>query len=349
MTTTTEQAKLDQAIQLFQSGRLDESEVLFRQLANGSDVSGQALAGIGLIRIRKGDLDGAHTMFTNALRQGPSADAHYGLGVVAEQRGLKGDALLHYQEAVSLSSHEGAKKRLSTLIENMNKERHRDDNRETTASPPPQPPFPQPSSSSSPSFPVSGMPGGLYGMLVADAASSSPNAGLSRDCTKFIDSLKMERKVRRSAYPLASTTVWIAPVVLVLGILAFKGDPRTPLILALYFLIFVGSIWLAAIARYITFRRKRYTFREGWLISRTGVFFVSEKTYEITHLVNAGVTRGPLDQITGNGRLTLAFEKHGELTLHGLAPIQELYEIRDKLNNLSRMLRSHPNVKGIIA
>jgi membrane protein YdbS with pleckstrin-like domain len=93
-----------------------------------------------------------------------------------------------------------------------------------------------------------------------------------------------------------------------------------------------------------------YDFRDGYLYAtKGGVLFRSEKSYELTHLLDTTIARGPLDFLTNNGSLHLHFEKHGTVVLRGLAPMSELKKIRDDLNNFSRLLRSHPVLKGLIA
>jgi len=116
------------------------------------------------------------------------------------------------------------------------------------------------------------------------------------------------------------------------------------LLIALILLVaFVGS--LVAVIR---IRRTRYIIDGGWLIVISGAVFTSEKPYELTHLTDTEITRGPLDQLTNNGKLHLTFHGQGRIVIRGLAPYNELRDIRTRLNNLSRMLRSNPLLKGIV-
>jgi Uncharacterized conserved protein len=122
------------------------------------------------------------------------------------------------------------------------------------------------------------------------------------------------------------------------------GPPEILTVLLLILLVCL----VASLVTIIRVRRTRYIFNGGWLIIITGVIFTSEKVYELTHLTDAEITRGPLDQLTNNAKLHLAFHNHGTIVLTGLAPFEELREIRTRLNNLSRMLRSNPLLKGIV-
>jgi hypothetical protein len=93
-----------------------------------------------------------------------------------------------------------------------------------------------------------------------------------------------------------------------------------------------------------------YDFRDGFLYAtKGGVLFRHEKSYELTHLLDTTIARGPLDFLTNNGSLHLHFEKHGTVVLRGLAPMPELKQIRDDLNNFSRLLHSFPVLKGLIS
>jgi membrane protein YdbS with pleckstrin-like domain len=99
---------------------------------------------------------------------------------------------------------------------------------------------------------------------------------------------------------------------------------------------------------YIRMRRTHYTFEDGWLIIASGILFVREKAYELTHLIDLEITRGPIDLVTGNCKLHLNFDKFGKVTLYGLGKIGIVKELRTSLMNLARLLRSHPLIKGII-
>src|SRR5215470_4735611 len=114
-------------------------------------------------------------------------------------------------------------------------------------------------------------------------------------------------------------------------------------------LVIVSMIWFSAIIRILRMRRNRFLFRGGWLLVREGVIFQTETPYELTHLIEVKLTRGPLDRLTGNGKLHLHFDKHLPVVLHGVAPIDTLRDVQSKLIQVSRLLRSNPALKGIVA
>ena len=106
---------------------------------------------------------------------------------------------------------------------------------------------------------------------------------------------------------------------------------------------------LIPFVRYARARRTNYRFSGGWIIVRSGVLFTTDQSYELTHIVSVEVTQNPIEQLTGNGKLRLDLGNHGKVALFGLASIHELRDIRDKLISVSRMLRSHPTMKGLVA
>jgi len=75
----------------------------------------------------------------------------------------------------------------------------------------------------------------------------------------------------------------------------------------------------------------------------------TDKTEEITHLLDSTLTQGFVETITNNAVLVLNFGQLGKMEFRGLARRGELKKIRQDLNNLARMLRSNPLFRGIIA
>ena len=113
-------------------------------------------------------------------------------------------------------------------------------------------------------------------------------------------------------------------------------------------LVLVACLLFVFLVRSLRLLRARYTFRGGWLYRRSGLLFVHDESFELIHLVDAEVTRGPISQMTGYGTLILHFDKRGTVKIRGVAKINELYALRDDLMNGARILRSHPIVKGLI-
>jgi len=90
-----------QANALYGAGRLEESELLFRRLADGLDpVEGHH--GLGVLALRRADPDGALHHFHAALLAEPRhANSLYWLGYLAQQDALGFEAFLLYQAALA--------------------------------------------------------------------------------------------------------------------------------------------------------------------------------------------------------------------------------------------------------
>jgi tetratricopeptide (TPR) repeat protein len=86
---------------LYGAGRLEESELLFRRLADGLDpVEGHH--GLGVLALRRGDPDGALHHFHAALLVEPRhANSLYWLGYLAQRDALGFEAFLLYQAALA--------------------------------------------------------------------------------------------------------------------------------------------------------------------------------------------------------------------------------------------------------
>ena len=107
---------LNRGVAALNNGDLLESEALFRRLLRSSTLGGQALAGIGMVRVRQGDRVAAKELFQSALERGPDADALYGLGVLAEGDGDNQQAFNYQLGAIQLNpGHTPAKVRLEAL------------------------------------------------------------------------------------------------------------------------------------------------------------------------------------------------------------------------------------------
>ena len=114
---------------------------------------------------------------------------------------------------------------------------------------------------------------------------------------------------------------------------------------------FILSIYAISLLR--ARKRTKYIFSKGWLHVESGGFFAVQtfQSFELIHLIDAEISCGPLDQLTGNGVLQLVFEKQEKsVKLQGLGPISEISSLPYELMNLARLMRSSSLVRsGIIA
>jgi Tfp pilus assembly protein PilF len=206
----TEQNRISRAKGLYREGKLQESEALFRTALASPMLKAEAITGIGMIRLQAGDVGEATRMFETALNYRPNADAHYGLGVIAERGQSVGKALAHFQKALALNAHhQGAFKRMKSLEE-----------RSTAARPIAGPPTQ--GVTDAPATPVSvatAQPAvvspedlrsdqaAFYQILGADKSA------LSQQALKLIDSITAEGAPRLSAYPLSVAILVLGVVI----------------------------------------------------------------------------------------------------------------------------------------
>jgi len=98
--------KLDRATQLFQEGRLGESEAAFQELVASGEHQAEAYYALGVISVNRSDLPAASAYLNQALETNPQNDnAHYYLGVIAEKSATIDEALPHYYQALAANPH----------------------------------------------------------------------------------------------------------------------------------------------------------------------------------------------------------------------------------------------------
>lgn len=95
---------LHHAIELYNQGRMQESEAAFTPLLTSPDRAAVAAYWIGLIRLEAGDLTGASTMFQQDLARNPQdANAYAALGSIAERLNRLDDARSYYGWALAIN------------------------------------------------------------------------------------------------------------------------------------------------------------------------------------------------------------------------------------------------------
>lgn len=156
---------------------------------------------------------------------------------------------------------------------------------------------------------------------------------------------------------MAAIAVLLILLIVVVGFFSISKtgnrgvDLAKPLMAPVLYLIPVLPI-VYAIVRLRCRKRTHYTIYQGWIHIQTGGFFCIKhyQSYELLHLIEAEVSCGPLDQLTGNGVLLLKFEHGINAELRGLGPIEEIRQLPYDLMNLTRLMRSSSLVRsGIIA
>jgi len=342
--STLAQQRLDAAADLARKGAYDESEVLYRQIISDGVGDVDAHFGLGVVQFLRRDLNGAEYEFRNCLQINPKHDeALYYIGLIFERRGEPDQAPYYYQKALQANpANLAAKKKLSAEVERSKTKLIGEDRSES---------HPLASSKSGMSEPASQL--GLTGLLRAD------NSPLSRQTLELIDSLRMEIRPRKSAY-LGSFLMRAGCLLLGLLILEFAiayfglaGARRASVfpLSGVATILVVALVCLTGLPLLLLFLRVRtteYALSEGQLVVSSGVLRRSTNYFQLYHVLpDIGVEQTFLNRLTHDGQLVLPMDKE-TIELNGLARIDELKRIADRLRNLIILLRSNPNLKGII-
>lgn len=359
-----DEAVLQQALRLYQERRYQESEAAFELIRSSPLLGYRALAGLGMIRIAQNRIPDATVLFDSSLNQKFNADAFYGLGHIAEVAGETARATSLYAKALQQDpSHTAANRRLdviaqqpsSTPVETFSRfpagqQTQSEESRRSQVTVPiveHKPPVistaRQPAAvsyaHSDSKVPV------FYTILAGD------DSDLSKRTLQLLSELSFEnRRPRLSAYPVLTLAFpfLLGIVFLYLYALSHTRGQISPI--ALFPLAFLLLCLLIVFVKFVNVRRTRYTIKDGWIRVDRGHGFLkkTDTTQEVTHLEETSLEQGLLETVTNNAILVLHFGRLGKMHLRGLAPRRELKKIREELNNLYRMLRSNPLLKGLV-
>ncbi|WP_179257774.1 tetratricopeptide repeat protein [Burkholderia sp. AU6039] len=294
------------ARKLYAEGKLKESEVVFNQLKVSNDFASEALSGLGMIRLRAGNNSAASELFEAALaRKATNADAHYGLGVIAERQSTLEAALAYYQEALRLNpKHRGAADGINKLQKNpsgrsselmhdsVSSQRDTDAMRNEVARARTQ------------GQPVSPNP--------------SPDASaLALESGELLDS--KHRTMNSFSFHFLFTLIVTVLLGLVCGwlsllaLFAFSSGTKDEHVAGV--LAFVGALSIIVISwKVLRMRAKRtvYDIYERRIDIREGLLIRKESSIWTFEITNPTLHRSPLDVILGNGRISLIDNPSGE-------------------------------------
>jgi len=100
---TNDQIKEQQALTLVSQGKLNDAELIYRELVESGSKSHIVHGNLGVLLKRKGDLQNAISYFKNALQLKPDyPDAHYNLGNAFKDQGDLTAAIASYNAALQL-------------------------------------------------------------------------------------------------------------------------------------------------------------------------------------------------------------------------------------------------------
>ncbi len=96
--------RLAEGLALHQAGRLEEAERIYEQVLAREPRNADAQQFLGLLRLRRGDVEGAVERISRAVVLNPKVGAyHYNLGLALQRRGDAAEAMASYRRAVGLS------------------------------------------------------------------------------------------------------------------------------------------------------------------------------------------------------------------------------------------------------
>ncbi len=345
-----DEAILQQALRLYQERRYQESEAAF-ELVRSSPLGYRALAGLGMIRIAQNRIPDAAVLFESSLNQKFNADAFYGLGHISEVAGETARATSLYARALQQDpSHSAATKRLDAIANQPKPIPFEVFSTPQAAQRPPQPAESWHQQATVPiaehkptivsdlrQFDTGKMPV-FYTILAGD------DSELSQRTLQLLKELSIEnRRPRFSAFPGLFIALPIPLVALFLCLfLRGLGAMLAPFFLIIFLIVFI---------KIVNIKRSRYTIKDGWIKVEVGHGFLRKKdrVVEVTHLIETSLEQGLVETVTNNAVLVLNVGKDlPKMRLRGLAPRRELKKIREELNNLYRMLRSNPLLKGLV-
>jgi hypothetical protein len=358
------------AKKLYAEGRLDESEALFQRLTSSTNFAAIGLCGVGMIRLSRGDLASAAPLFEEALQHSDvNADAHYGSGVVAEKQGNFEQAVSHYHRALSLNpKHTGATKRIERLTTLRQKRRddrvqapsesdlevsqRGDDNRSGNVNPTGENQSRQTrSQTDSSQASIDSQQGGITGIL---QFGRTPEAKLA---LRLVQKLTFKRRAKVAAF--LTQFEWIPLILMVIIMFVTDSLHQASRIDNILFEK-ISDLEVIVVASYVVFRplylilrgiRTKFDFRDAKIIMSSGVFGRTDRLIEIMHVGEYKVRRTFLQSIFGQGSIILTIEERSKsdwVVLTGVARYAEMRTMIEDMRELTRVLRTIPEIKGVV-
>lgn len=353
-----EQAQFARARALYRAGKLSESEDLFRQLVDSRLHGAGARAGLGMIRLRLGDTAASAALFKDALQHSEDADAHYGLGVLAQQGRAYPEAIAHFLDAIAINPHhEAAQRAYATLEPALSPSPER-----PPGHPAPQEPHPVagepdvPPAHEATSIVTPEAAEDVSGFDIFDQLKSDKDPR-ARAAVKSIESLRFKkRRPFLSAY-LGSFIIW-TPFWFLLGFgmalavgasggaLVFHAIPAELGVKLFVFGLPVFGLVYGAIRVKSTI----VTIDRGIIQIQEGVFVRRSRIYEIYRFVSFETEQDMFNRLTGDGALVMRLPGVAKVVVKGICKHDELIRVALALRSLHLQLRSVPWLgKGIMS
>lgn len=339
---------LNQAKELFNQGRFNESEAAFKKVVALSVDASQGFYGLGVIQLKRQDYAGAAVFFQNCVRLDPqNANAYYFLGETWEKQNLPDAAMAFFQKALAIDpTHRGAQQKIEASHRSAMSIRQSDSANGQVAHTPL----------------VAGA--GVYEYIRNDPSS------LAKQTLSLIDSLQLRSVTPRlSAFAgsiaLFAIAAFSLPLVgyslLALYVYPVMFSPKARILPAAqnlvlsakYAAIAMGLCFLV-LALLVVLRAKttKYTIDKGRLQVLKGIFKRKWDNIEFYRVEDIELHQTFFNRLTYDGALILHVApgdgQKKTVELVGLARIDQLRELFEKLRSLVLLLRTGAWGKGVI-
>jgi tetratricopeptide (TPR) repeat protein len=340
---TDPKALLKYAKELYKERRFQDSRVAFNKVISQSNEAAdgaEGFFGLGVIDLNEGDLAAAAINFQKCLRLDPlDANSYYYLGEISGRQNHIGEAEVFYRKAVEVNpTHLAAQEKLASLQPQAN-----------------------PAAAVNPPIERrAGTPAVAQGAGIYDYIRNDPSA-LAKQTLQLIDSLALSSTQRLSAFaaPIIARALAAFFVLYVLITLdnwfsflhsrnnaSMDGPARMILVAVCAYLVI--SLVVCALKAKTT----RYTFDKGRLRIDSGILKRTYKNKELYRVEDVSLSQTFANRLTGDGTILLRLSSgHGSdeyIPLTGLAKIDELRTLFDKLRELVLLLRTGAWGKGVI-
>ncbi|MGA8088939.1 MAG: tetratricopeptide repeat protein [Terracidiphilus sp.] len=324
----------NEGLRLFDAGRRDDAERVFREVILDGDSTGAGHYGMALIHLVRQEQEQARRHLLTSIRIEPNhAHANFYLGNISRDGGNTAEAVRLYRRALEINpGHVGARRALDSLPSTTDSYA----SAYAPASPAPPPistPISQPPVGFAPPVNETISGNDLYALL---RRSREP---VEIEISQHLDTIASIigfRKRRLSAYLgsfISMTLLWlVAAVVIVVAL-------RAPVAALAIFLIWLVSI----IIKCVTIRSVNLSIDRDWLVIKTGVLSTHKNQLNTFMASRAQVSihRSLLNRMTNNGTIILLGEAEpgkyppSSLTLLGFFTREELDTLSSAFRRLS--------------
>jgi Tfp pilus assembly protein PilF/membrane protein YdbS with pleckstrin-like domain len=318
--------ELNRAVKLYGEGKLAESEKIFVDLLSVASYESIANYGVGLIRLREGDLDNAQRHLLASVQIDPqNANSYFYLGELCAMRNKTDESQAYYQKCLSLDHNH-----LEALAKFSLSHAASRDRIEATRP---------------------GVSTNEFGFAALLAEDKSPTAKRAIELIEVID---REITPRLTAIVLRLIGLFLLGVVTgtLLSVGLETAMPAMNLVFSPTDLVII-LLWAAvlAIIPVLQVRNTRIQISRGRVKITSGILSRKITNIELYRVIDIELRRSLVNRMTGDGYVVFTLPGHPNvrrLTLKGVAPYADLEKLFENLRDLILILRSGMWGKGVI-